>query len=47
LVALDHPAVTSAQRYRGGYRRRGARNLLCLSLYFCGVPPSLLARIYG
>ncbi len=48
LTALDHPAVTSAQRYRGaGYRRRGARNLLCLSLYFCGVPPSLLARIYG
>jgi hypothetical protein len=48
LVALDHPAVTSARRYRdGGYRRRGARNLLCLTLYFLGVPPSVLARLYG
>jgi rSAM/selenodomain-associated transferase 2 len=48
LVALDHAAVTSAQRYRAhGYRRRGARNLLCLSLYFLGVPPGLLARLYG
>lgn len=48
LVALDAPAVTSAERWeREGWRRRSARNLLCLSLYFAGVPPRLIARIYG
>jgi rSAM/selenodomain-associated transferase 2 len=47
LVALDHPAVTSAARYRDGYARRSARNLLCLSLYFAGMPPARIARLYG
>ena len=38
----------SARRYRsGGYLRRPARNLLCLSLYFAGVPPRHIARLYG
>lgn len=47
LVALDHPAVTSAARYRGGYLRRSLRNLVCLSLYFAGLPPARIARLYG
>lgn len=48
LVALDAVALTSAARYvRGGWRRRSARNLLCLTLYFMGVPPHRIARLYG
>jgi rSAM/selenodomain-associated transferase 2 len=47
LGPIDHPAITSAARYRSaGYRRRSARNLLCLGLYFLGLPPRALARIY-
>ncbi len=47
LVALDHPAITSAARYqRGGYAGRSARNLLCLGLYFLGLPPRALVRLY-
>jgi hypothetical protein len=41
-------AVTSAERYRrDGWIVRPARNLGCLSLYFLGVPPALLAKLYG
>jgi hypothetical protein len=48
LVALDADAVTSAARWeRDGYFRRSARNLLCLSLWFAGVPPRLIVRLYG
>jgi rSAM/selenodomain-associated transferase 2 len=48
LVALDAPAVTSAARWRAaGWRRRSARNLLCLSLFFLGVPPRRIAALYG
>lgn len=47
LVALTHSAVTSAARYRNGYLRRATRNLLCLSLYFAGLPPARIARLYG
>lgn len=40
--------TTSARRYReGGYIRRPLRNLLCLSLYFAGVAPHRIARLYG
>lgn len=47
LVALDAAAVTSAVRWeRGGWWRRSARNLLCLALYFAGVPPRLILRVY-
>jgi hypothetical protein len=47
LVALKVDAVTSAAKWRrGGWYRRSARNLLCLSLYFAGVPPRLIARLY-
>ena len=48
LVALDVAAVTSAARYRrDGWHARSLRNLVCLGLYFLGVPPRLIARIYG
>jgi rSAM/selenodomain-associated transferase 2 len=48
LVALSADAVTSAAKWeRQGYLRRSARNLLCLSLWFAGVPPRLIQRIYG
>ena len=47
LSVLDTKAVTSAARYRrGGWWGRPARNLFCLSLYFLGVSPAFLARIY-
>ena len=48
LIALSADAVTSAAKWeRDGYLRRSARNLLCLSLWFAGVPPRLIARLYG
>jgi rSAM/selenodomain-associated transferase 2 len=48
LVQLSSAAVTSAERYRkGGYWLRPARNLLCLGLYFAGLPPRLIAELYG
>lgn len=48
LMALPTAAQTSAERYRrSGYLRRSARNLCCLALYYLGVPPRLLRRLYG
>ena len=48
LVLLDVAASTSAERYRkGGYVGRPARNLACLALYFLGVPPRVLTRLYA
>lgn len=48
LVALEPAAVTSAAKFqRDGWRRRSARNLFCLALYFAGLPPHRIARIYG
>jgi rSAM/selenodomain-associated transferase 2 len=47
LRRLDADALTSAARYRrDGYLRRSARNLAILALWFAGVPPRLLARLY-
>jgi len=47
LAALDADAVTSAARYhRDGFVLRPLRNLTCLTLYFLGMPPSALLRIY-
>jgi len=47
LVALDAAAVTSAAKWqRDGWLRRTARNLLCLGLWFAGVPPHRIARLY-
>jgi len=48
LVALDGEAVTSAARYRrDGWWARPLRNLTLLSLYFLGLPPGWLRRLYG
>lgn len=48
LRALPADAVTSAARWeRDGYVRRSARNLVCLSLWAAGVPPRIVARVYG
>ena len=47
LVALPAVALTSAARWeRDGYLSRSANNLLCLSLWFAGVPPRLIRRLY-
>lgn len=48
LVGLDAAAVSSAERWeRDGWRRRSLRNLACLTLYWTGVPPRLIERLYG
>lgn len=48
LSPLDAELVTSAERYRrDGYLVRPLRNLVCLALYFLGVAPERIARIYG
>ncbi|GIX09584.1 TIGR04283 family arsenosugar biosynthesis glycosyltransferase [Elioraea sp.] len=47
LVPLPADALTSAARYRrDGYLRRSARNLALLALWFAGVPPRVLVRLY-
>ncbi|MFM7346853.1 MAG: TIGR04283 family arsenosugar biosynthesis glycosyltransferase [Tagaea sp.] len=47
LRQLDGAAVTSPARYeRDGWWRRPARNLLYLTLWFAGVSPARLARLY-
>ncbi len=48
LALLAADAVTSAARYRrDGYIARPLRNLGCLALYFLGLPPRLILRLYG
>ncbi|WP_416896840.1 MAG: TIGR04283 family arsenosugar biosynthesis glycosyltransferase [Minwuia sp.] len=48
LHLFDAQAITSAARYeRDGWIARPARNLFCLGLYFLGLPPSVIARIYS
>ncbi len=48
MVLLDADAVTSAERYLAdGYILRSLRNLACLALYFIGLPPRLIARVYA
>ena len=47
LTPIAAQAVSSARRYRReGYLRRPLHNLLCLSLYFAGVPPQRIAGLY-
>ncbi len=47
ITVLDAVATTSAVRYRkDGYFVRGLRNIACLGLYFLGVPPRLIVRLY-
>lgn len=48
LSLLRAPSVTSAERWRqDGWLRRSARNLLCLGLYFAGLSPRTIQRLYG
>jgi rSAM/selenodomain-associated transferase 2 len=48
MTLLSARAVTSADRYRrDGYLRRSVRNLMCLTLYFAGVPTNVINRRYG
>jgi rSAM/selenodomain-associated transferase 2 len=48
LAVLDARAITSAVRWhQSGWVRRSARNLLCLGLYFVGVQPKTIAKVYG
>ena len=37
----------AAKWRRDGWVARSARNLACLGLYFLGVPPRVIARLYG
>ena len=47
LRPLPVAAVTSADRYRReGYWLRPARNILCVGLFFVGVPAKLIEAIY-
>jgi hypothetical protein len=48
LVELPATATTSAARYRReGYVWRPIKNLALLTLYFLGVAPRRLAKMYG
>ena len=48
LHMLQARATTSAERYRrDGIIRRTLRNLVCLSLYYAGVSPDRIVRLYG
>lgn len=48
LRVLPASAITSSGRYRrGGWWARPARNIAVLTLYFLGLPPRVLKRIYG
>jgi rSAM/selenodomain-associated transferase 2 len=48
LVELPATATTSAERYRrDGFWWRPVKNLALLTLYFLGVSPKRLARMYG
>lgn len=47
LRGLSATAMTSAERYqRDGYWMRCFRNLICLALYYVGLPTTLIRRIY-
>ncbi len=48
LRCIEVAAVTSAARYRReGYLRRMGRNLVCLSLFFAGVSPDHIRKLYA
>jgi len=47
LTPLPSAVTTSALRYRkGGWWLRPLRNLLCLSLYYAGLPPRWIEQLY-
>jgi rSAM/selenodomain-associated transferase 2 len=48
LRALPVDFITSAEKWqRDGWYARSARNLFCLSLWFAGVSPDRIARVYA
>ena len=48
LVALPADFITSAEKWqRDGWYARSARNLFCLTLWFVGVSPDRIARVYA
>jgi hypothetical protein len=48
LTRIGARCISSPARYRReGYWCRPLRNLLCLSLYFAGLPSDRIARLYG
>lgn len=48
LAVLPVKAMTSAAKWRrDGWTARSARNVFCLGLYAIGVPPGVIARVYG
>ena len=48
LHIFDSHAITSSYKYcRDGYILRTLRNFLCLVLYFLGIKPHLITRIYS
>jgi hypothetical protein len=47
LARIGAQCISSPKRYRReGYWRRPLRNLFCLLLYFAGVSPHRIARLY-
>ncbi len=47
LVALDGTAITSADRYKkSSYLFQIIRNSFCLLLYFLGIAPEFIAKVY-
>lgn len=48
LSPLPATATTSAEKYeRDGWLARPARNLACLTLYFAGLSPEKIRKLYG
>lgn len=48
LTILASGARTSAARWRrDGWYIRSIRNLACLALYYLGLPPRIIRRLYG
>jgi rSAM/selenodomain-associated transferase 2 len=48
LRVLSATATTSAAKFQqAGYLRRSTRNLICLGLFFLGVPVRWITRIYS
>lgn len=48
LVPVPVRAVTSASKYQqSGYLTRMLRNMSCLALYFLGVSPERIVKLYG
>ncbi len=48
LVPVPVRALTSASKYqKSGYLKRMLRNVSCLTLYFLGVSPERIVKLYG